>query len=163
MEEQCYGTPQDFVIGKAERDFEECFPKIKEIDMTDEGLLPQEPFDEERQMLNRQIMQYWIESEEVEAHYEHPEKVFLKSLEEGHTTPYPTRWFTADEIRAFIEENLHPAASEEERKLDEILTKINAMDPRTLDYYKMPAVWEENGLAQIVRDLYGLSKDDDSD
>lgn len=68
---------------------------------------------------------------------------------------YPTDWFSVDEIRKFIEENLMPTI-EEDFELNEKLLEINRENPQTLDYYEFPASWEDNGLADLVRKIYGI-------
>lgn len=62
-----------------------------------------------------------------------------------------TDWFSKEEIECFINENMAPAQTEEERMIDEILMEINRKYPETLNYYVFPQEWEENGLADLVR------------
>ena len=73
-------------------------------------------------------------------------------------SPSPTEWFTKEEIEEYINTYMGPAKRKEEKKLDEILEKINQLCPRTLDYYRFPKEWEENGLADLVRKNYNIPK-----
>ncbi len=67
------------------------------------------------------------------------------------------KWFTEDEIRMFITENILEAANDAERHIDEVIHKIWEADKSTLDYYySFPKRWEDNGLAQLVRERVGV-------
>lgn len=68
---------------------------------------------------------------------------------------YPNEWFTPDEIKKYIEDNLMPE-TDKERELDNKLSEIYEAIPSSLDYYRFPESWEENGLAEFVRDIYKI-------
>ena len=69
---------------------------------------------------------------------------------------YLDTWFLDEEIISFINSNFQPAKTKEEKALDRVLKEINMLLPETLDYYKMPINWEENGIAGIIRKNYKL-------
>ena len=70
----------------------------------------------------------------------------------------PVDWFSKGEIEEFIKENYHPPKTEWEKSLDLEIRKINELLPSTLEYYTFPKEWEENGLADIVRERCGIEK-----
>ena len=62
-----------------------------------------------------------------------------------------------DQIVEFIEKNYGPAKNDHEKKVDEIIKEINRLNPATLEYYyRFPHTWEDNGLAQKIRDIWDL-------
>lgn len=66
-------------------------------------------------------------------------------------------WFSYDEIRKFIEENILPPSTEYERFVDRKLREIWKYDKTTLNYYyNFTELWEKNGLAQLIRDRIGV-------
>ncbi len=71
---------------------------------------------------------------------------------------YPIYWFTKEEIEQFIIDNFKPASTEEEKEVEKALRKINRLIPETLEYYAFPNEWERNGLADLVRNIYKISK-----
>lgn len=72
---------------------------------------------------------------------------------------YPTDWFTSDEIKKYIEHNLVPQ-TEEEHVINTRLSEIVKASPWLLVYYLIPDSWEENGIADRVREIYGLPDGD---
>ncbi len=72
---------------------------------------------------------------------------------------YPTDWFTDDEIKDYIEHNLVPE-TEEEHVINTRLSEIVNASPQLLLYYFFPDRWEENGIADRVREIYGLPDGD---
>ena len=79
---------------------------------------------------------------------------------EGSRSPYPTEWFSLAEVEAFIEQNLGPAATDEEKALDAVLAEINALCPATKEYYySFPQDWEDAGIADRIRGWYGISRE----
>lgn len=84
-------------------------------------------------------------------------EIYEKHRPDG-ASKYPTDWFTKEEIKQFINENMGPAVTEQEKEIDRILKKVNHYMPETLDYYRFPKEWEENGLADLVRKNCGLIK-----
>ena len=47
--------------------------------------------------------------------------------------------------------------TEEERMIDEGLRELWKTDPEILEYYNsFPKSWEDNGLAQLIRDRVGV-------
>ena len=68
-----------------------------------------------------------------------------------------SEWFTEEEILKFVEENYKPAAKEHEYMIDDLISKINKLNPRTMEYYyQFPESWEKNGMAQKIRGVWGL-------
>ena len=66
-------------------------------------------------------------------------------------------WFTEDEVRKYVEENILLPNTDGEKKLDEKLRQLWKTDPQILNYYySFPKSWEENGLAQLIRDKVGV-------
>lgn len=61
--------------------------------------------------------------------------------------------------RRFIEENLKPAETEREKRLERTIHKIWENYPMTLNYYLFPDEWETNGLAGMIRERIGLPKE----
>ncbi len=66
-------------------------------------------------------------------------------------------WFTDEQILDFISKNIKPAETDEERAADEIIKKINELNPSTMSYYyRFSLKWEMNGIAQRIRDIWEL-------
>jgi len=63
----------------------------------------------------------------------------------------PDEWFDDQDIINFINENLGPAKTEEEKQIDEILSEINRLNPETLSYYEFPEKWKQNGIADLIK------------
>jgi transcriptional regulator with XRE-family HTH domain len=67
----------------------------------------------------------------------------------------PLEWFTKEDIEKFIKENILPAATDEEKRLEEQLIEIMKADNEVVkDYFKFPTEWEKNGLADLILSLY---------
>ena len=97
-------------------------------------------------------------------YYTHPmyqdlndnEVAFFSSMDEN-TYKWPRKWFSYDEIKAFIEANIRLAETDAEKEISDNLKKIWETDNSTMEYYySFPQAWEENGLAQLVRDRVGI-------
>lgn len=70
----------------------------------------------------------------------------------------PEKWFTKDQIEAFIKENYTKPATYEELLIQERLLEIEKYIPEAKDeYYQFPKSWEENGLADLVREVCCLN------
>lgn len=69
---------------------------------------------------------------------------------------YPSEWFSFDEIKTFIKENFRSAETPKEKEIDEILAKINELDPSSLDYYKCSWKWREAGIENLIKSFYSL-------
>ena len=64
-----------------------------------------------------------------------------------------------DTIETFIKKNILGANSEYEEEIEQQLLRINEMVPNLVSaYFDFPTEWEENGLADLVRNLYKVSK-----
>ncbi len=73
-------------------------------------------------------------------------------------------WFTEEQISKYIEKNYRPAETDYEKHVDEIIAKINKLNPYTMEYYYgFPKSWEENGLAQKIRDVWNIPSCEDYD
>lgn len=80
-----------------------------------------------------------------------------KLIEHEYTNPL--EWYSKEEIESFIRENIREASSEYEENIEKQLLKINEMEPALVDkYFEFPIEWEENGLAELIRKLYKVSK-----
>ena len=78
------------------------------------------------------------------------------------------RWFTKEEVLEYLSKNYSIDEDEKQKywfsnaqgqrgHIDEVIREIWELDPSTLDYfYSFPDEWEENGLAQAVRDKFGV-------
>jgi len=69
----------------------------------------------------------------------------------------PTEWFSLDEIKAWVEENIEAAITEEEHFLDDYINAILRKMDDTRNYYKFPKSWEDHGIADIIRERYNIS------
>lgn len=86
------------------------------------------------------------------------EEAFFEFMDEDRMKR-PNLWFKYDEIKNYIEENILPPASNYEEEIDEIIKEIWNANPETMEYYySFPKLWEENGLAQLVRTRVGVPK-----
>jgi len=72
---------------------------------------------------------------------------------QGMENMYPDKWFSKEQIEAFIRENYHAPQNDEEKKIQKQLEKIEQLRPKLKEYYSFPQEWEENGLADLVREL----------
>ncbi len=75
---------------------------------------------------------------------------------ENHDLSCPIDWFSIDEIRQYIESNILAPANEYEEKLNKDIMEIMTAYPQTRDYFVFPFSWEYNGLADLVREKYGV-------
>lgn len=67
----------------------------------------------------------------------------------------PLNWYSKEEIEIFIKSNILEAGSKYEKYIENKLKRINEMEPNLVaEYFKFPLEWEENGLANLVRELY---------
>ncbi|MCR5676426.1 MAG: hypothetical protein K6G13_00130 [Agathobacter sp.] len=146
----------DGKVVNAQRNFENAFPWI------DSGLSAIEE-------KNDAIMEE-LEDEAVEATY--GDNAMLYYTDGEYIADYKERfdsnvgengsklcdeWFSDDQIIDFIEKNYKPAETEWEYTVDEIITRINKLNPETLKYYySFPERWEDSGLAQKIRDVWKL-------
>ena len=88
----------------------------------------------------------------------HLTETFTSKLEE-HRGENPLYWYSKDEIETFIKKNILGANSEYEEEIEQQLLRINEMVPNLVSaYFDFPTEWEENGLADLVRNLYKVSK-----
>lgn len=81
-----------------------------------------------------------------------------------HNDPNPFNWITIDTIKYYIQTNMPKAEEckmlpgyEVMERIDYLCRKINELIPETLEYYTFPSDWEEAGIGDMVRDLYGIS------
>ena len=98
----------------------------------------------------------------LEYAYKSPSEIYKKVASEKQSV-YPTEWFTTDEIKEFINLYFGSAQTDEEKELDQLLIQINKLMPDTLDYYRFPEEWEENGLADLIRKNHNVPKVDMAD
>lgn len=70
----------------------------------------------------------------------------------------PLEWFSEDEIRTFILDNYCCKKGDWEEIIDSGIAEIAALCPEVYEYFRFPASWEENGLADMVRDIYNVTK-----
>ncbi len=71
---------------------------------------------------------------------------------------HPMKWFTKEQIAAFIKENYHKPTTYEELLIQEKLLAIEKLIPEAKEeYYQFPKSWEENGLADLVREVCCLN------
>lgn len=96
-----------------------------------------------------------LENEYLNAHSILAE-TFIRKLEE-HNEIAPWEWYSRDEIEGFIRNNILNPQTEYEKGINEALTQIKELDEEILKkYFEFPYEWEENGLADLVRELYGV-------
>lgn len=81
-----------------------------------------------------------------------------------HNDPNPLNWVTIDTVKYYIQKNMSSTEAckllqgyEMMKKIDFLCRKINDLLPETLEYYTFPNEWEEAGIGDMVRDLYGIS------
>ena len=77
--------------------------------------------------------------------------------ERGEEDPNPLTWFTDDEIREFIIDNLSPV-NDEEKAINQELKAIIKELPDSMSYYSFPRTWKDNGLAELVLKIYDLTE-----
>ncbi len=99
--------------------------------------------------------------EDDEEDYYSPEKLWER-LSQGEKNNC-TKWFSKEEVIQFVNNNFGepPLISEPAKQrmveIDEAIKEIWELDPKTLAYfYSFPDEWEENGLAQMIRDKFGV-------
>ena len=80
-----------------------------------------------------------------------------------HDDPNPLNWVTIDTIKSYIQRNMSKTEEYQGVKgyemmetIDRLCKQINELVPETLDYYTFPCEWEEAGIGDMVRDLYGI-------
>ncbi len=68
------------------------------------------------------------------------------------------KWFTKDQIERFIRENYKKPEYYNELIIQEQLHEIEKLIPEAKEeYYQFPKSWEENGLADLVREVCCLN------
>ena len=93
----------------------------------------------------------------VNSGYKKNENEFFEELSGPDELLYPMNWFNEEKIRDFIEKNIRPAETEYEKKINQSLKQIWSENEQTLKYYySFPKRWEENGLAQMIRERVGV-------
>ena len=144
----------DDAISDSQRKFEELFPWL--------GSKPMEEINKK----NMEIRNKTREKEDEELKAELGENYEIEAMEEllqprfelyvgDKSDKLCSEWFTEEEILKFVEENYKPAATEHEYMTDDLINKINALNPQTLEYYyQFPESWEKNGIAQHIRDIW---------
>lgn len=87
------------------------------------------------------------------------EKIVKKNIPElDEYVMDPEKWFTKEQIAAFIKENYHKPATYEELLIQEKLLEIEKLIPEAKEeYYQFPKSWEKNGLADLVREVCCLN------
>lgn len=87
----------------------------------------------------------------------------FEDLLEEHQRLDPTKWFSYEDYKNFIEENYRLPETQHQEEVAAQLAKINELCPETLDYFVFPDEWHENGLAELVMSKYKVvSKRGDS-
>lgn len=73
-------------------------------------------------------------------------------------------WVSIDTIKYYIQTNMYSAEEckllqgyEMMERIDFLCRKINELLPETLEYYTFPKEWEEAGIGDMIRSLYGIS------
>ncbi len=139
----------DYLAENAQEKFSEILPWIrrtKRVDLIDYDTLDNE---------EKEKYDSYVENKQTD--YD----VFLQHVKKENFDNC-LRWFTEEEIRAWIGENYKPAATEEQKEADSVISRVNEIEPNTLYYfYQFPQEWENNGLAQMVRDIWGLPTKDE--
>lgn len=70
-------------------------------------------------------------------------------------------WFSEDEIKDFIINNIRKPETGAEKEINQIINDIWEANEETQQYYyAFPDKWEKNGLAQLVRTRVGLDNGD---
>ena len=173
MEELGYSDP-DLVVTRTVGSFKEEFPDIEAesyleikkdepltvtVDKTQNLISNSEAVDDftKKKARLEELEEYMNTSYTYELEL-NIDREYMNNKPEG-ASPYPTDWFSDDEIRAFINENFGPAVTDQERELDGLLKEINDLMPQTLNYYVFPKEWEENGLADLIRKNAGIEKE----
>lgn len=67
----------------------------------------------------------------------------------------PLDWYSKEDIEKFISDNILPASNDYEKEIDAKIKKIIEIDPSAMNYFSSPYVWEENGIAELIRSKYG--------
>lgn len=147
----------DEFVKDAQEKFEEyswVHPVLSSIDKKNKEILGKIGYDDLKET-------YGDDVDNVLSH--HPDPIFFELEMEFYSkvgekgSKLCDEWFTDSQIIEFIEKNYKPAETEWEHTVDEMISKINRINPRTLEYYyKFPERWETNGLAQKIRDVWSL-------
>jgi hypothetical protein len=91
------------------------------------------------------------------------EKLLVEELRKNvpNIEEYPDnvlKWFTKDQIESFIRENYKKPQYYNELIIQEQLHEIEKLIPEAKEeYYQFPKSWEENGLADLVREVCCLN------
>lgn len=134
----CY-TEEDWLKQSKDVDVKNALKELKELDKECEQILQED---------HTLICEILRENEET----------FFGSMKEE-IQKKPDLWFSYEEIKNYIEENILPAETENEKALDSAIHRIWDADEQTMNYYyEFPRSWEANGLAQLVRDRVGVPK-----
>lgn len=83
-------------------------------------------------------------------------EIYEENAPKGMEDVYPDKWFSKDEIENFIKENFRKPQNEYEKMIFEKIKTVEKLRPRVKEYYSFPKEWEDNGLADLVRELSGI-------
>lgn len=141
----------DKVIQETIWNFKQEFPWIDEEYEKRMNKNVKHAVDEELEDYMDNRIEFYGFSEDLEGRYK-------ENAPEGKREEYPINWFTKEEIEAFIRENFHKPSTKIEYEIQEKLTQIERMIPCAEKYYVFPEDWENNGLADLVRELCCVEK-----
>lgn len=98
---------------------------------------------------------YDLKEDEEERFMLRTPDVRYQEVAQKHKQANPFKWFGKNEIETFIRENILPANTNYEKKVESEIIEIMTMEPQIIsDYFRFPKEWEENGLANIVRSIF---------
>lgn len=87
---------------------------------------------------------------------------FEKSYEDKraqYDTPCPLYWYSEEEIKKYCKDNFIPASNEKELEIDATIARLAKVDKQLIaSYFRFPEEWHENGLADYIMDLFGVTE-----
>ena len=92
---------------------------------------------------------------------EEREHLYWEAKPQGKDSDFFYEWYEKEEIEAFIRENYKAPATEEEQQIQTKLNQIINECPYLDEYFRFPETWEENGLADLLRNIFGINKTED--
>lgn len=69
-------------------------------------------------------------------------------------TDNPMNWYSEDDIKDYIKQNILPAVTEDEKRIESELIQIMKDYPEVCAYFKFSNEWEQNGIADMLREIY---------
>lgn len=160
--DEVYGLVTEGVVTDSIKEFKKEFPWVKDYGYRSEKHT--DPFVKAREVgKEKEVKEFFdyldnssLNVSTIEQEIDRQE-LYTENAPEGKENLFPDKLFDKEEIVAFIKENFKKPENERECAIRDMLAKINDMIPSAKDeYFSFPKEWEENGIADLLREVCEL-------